>query len=213
VYAPDIDHAAIFDLRASGLLGDGQPTESRRIVGSDIDWLVIALFVAHAEAKELIGSAHSDDCLVAPNSPAPQGSRWNFRLGRKTQRKCWIVGCEFIIAGGDTPTLLDLVEESGMASRALVMGTCPRDYGHGYALAAFVRSCRKQSSIKGTKASFSFGKNLSTVSSRTAPASSLRDTGPGSGSSKTAYVQIGGGSDRNFRYISRSAALVCWVWD
>ena len=51
--------------------------------------LVIALFVAQAEAKELIGSTHKDDCLVAPNSPAPQGSQWNFRLERKTQRKCW----------------------------------------------------------------------------------------------------------------------------
>ena len=51
--------------------------------------LVIALFVAQAEAKELIGSTHTDDCLVAPNSPAPQGSQWNFRLERKTQRKCW----------------------------------------------------------------------------------------------------------------------------
>ena len=53
--------------------------------------LVIALFVAQAEAKELIGSAHKDDCLVAPNSPAPQGSQWNFRLERKTQRKCWFM--------------------------------------------------------------------------------------------------------------------------
>src|SRR6476646_6274526 len=51
--------------------------------------VVIALFVAQAEAKELIGSTHKDDCLVAPNSPAPQGSQWNFRLERKTQRKCW----------------------------------------------------------------------------------------------------------------------------
>ena len=51
--------------------------------------LVIALFVSQAEAKELIGSTHTDDCLAAPNSPAPQGSQWNFRLERKTQRRCW----------------------------------------------------------------------------------------------------------------------------
>ena len=51
--------------------------------------LVIALFVAQAEAKELIGSTHTDDCLAAPNSPAPQGSQWSFRLEPKTQRRCW----------------------------------------------------------------------------------------------------------------------------
>ena len=34
----------------------------------------IAPFVARAEAKEL-GSPHIDDCLVAPNSPAPQGRK------------------------------------------------------------------------------------------------------------------------------------------
>ena len=53
--------------------------------------LVIALFVAQAEPKELIGSTHTDDCLAAPNSPAPQGSQWDFRLERKTQRRCWYI--------------------------------------------------------------------------------------------------------------------------
>src|SRR5271170_3027278 len=36
-------------------------------------------------------TAHADDCLTAPNSPAPQGSRWYYRLDRATQRKCWYV--------------------------------------------------------------------------------------------------------------------------
>jgi hypothetical protein len=31
----------------------------------------------------------SDDCLAAPNSAAPSGSRWYYRLDRGTQRKCW----------------------------------------------------------------------------------------------------------------------------
>jgi len=33
--------------------------------------------------------ARSDDCLTAPNSPAPAGKRWSYRTDRSTQRKCW----------------------------------------------------------------------------------------------------------------------------
>ena len=33
----------------------------------------------------------ADDCLTAPNSPAPQGSHWYYRLDRASQRKCWYV--------------------------------------------------------------------------------------------------------------------------
>ncbi len=31
----------------------------------------------------------ADECLVAPNSPAPEGSHWYFRTDRAKQRKCW----------------------------------------------------------------------------------------------------------------------------
>ena len=34
-------------------------------------------------------SLHADDCLAAPNSPAPEGSWWYYRLDWPTQRKCW----------------------------------------------------------------------------------------------------------------------------
>src|SRR5215813_792411 len=33
----------------------------------------------------------ADDCLAAPNSAAPPGSYWHYRLDRATQRKCWYV--------------------------------------------------------------------------------------------------------------------------
>ena len=33
--------------------------------------------------------ARADECLAAPNSPAPQGSHWYYRLDWGTQRKCW----------------------------------------------------------------------------------------------------------------------------
>jgi hypothetical protein len=34
-------------------------------------------------------TARADDCLTAPNSPAPAGSHWYFRLDRAKQRNCW----------------------------------------------------------------------------------------------------------------------------
>src|SRR6185437_11705468 len=34
-------------------------------------------------------TAHAQDCLAAPNSPAREGSRWFYRLDRTTQHKCW----------------------------------------------------------------------------------------------------------------------------
>ena len=36
-------------------------------------------------------TARADDCLTAPNSPAPEGSHWYYRMDRATQRKCWYV--------------------------------------------------------------------------------------------------------------------------
>jgi hypothetical protein len=32
-----------------------------------------------------------DECLAAPNAPAPAGSHWYYRLERSTERKCWYV--------------------------------------------------------------------------------------------------------------------------
>jgi hypothetical protein len=34
-------------------------------------------------------TAHADNCLTAPNSSAPTGSRWYYHTDRATQRKCW----------------------------------------------------------------------------------------------------------------------------
>jgi hypothetical protein len=34
-------------------------------------------------------TARADDCLTAPNSPAPAGSHWYFRTDRAKQRNCW----------------------------------------------------------------------------------------------------------------------------
>ena len=36
-------------------------------------------------------TARADDCLTAPNSPAPQGTHWYYHVDRADQRKCWYV--------------------------------------------------------------------------------------------------------------------------
>jgi hypothetical protein len=42
--------------------------------------------------------AHANDCLAAPNTPAPEGSRWYYQTDRATQRRCW-----FLRAKGESP--------------------------------------------------------------------------------------------------------------
>jgi hypothetical protein len=36
-------------------------------------------------------AARADDCLTAPDSPAPEGSHWYYHVDRATQHKCWHV--------------------------------------------------------------------------------------------------------------------------
>ena len=51
--------------------------------------LVVALLTLGATAPAPANSLHADDCLAAPNSPAPEGSWWYYRLDWPAQRKCW----------------------------------------------------------------------------------------------------------------------------
>jgi hypothetical protein len=52
--------------------------------------LVAALLVWRcAGVGVLTNTASADDCLTAPNSPAPAGSHWYFRPDRAKQRNCW----------------------------------------------------------------------------------------------------------------------------
>ncbi len=52
--------------------------------------LVAALLISVGVTMPPI-TARANDCLTAPNFPAPQGSHWYYRSDRATQRKCWYV--------------------------------------------------------------------------------------------------------------------------
>jgi hypothetical protein len=53
--------------------------------------LVATLLILGVGVTMATDPARADDCLTAPNSPAPQGSHWYYRLDRASQRKCWYV--------------------------------------------------------------------------------------------------------------------------
>ena len=60
-----------------------RPFESIALVGT--------LLLSGVGVTVPTNTARADNCLAAPNSPAPQGSHWYYRLDRATQRKCWYV--------------------------------------------------------------------------------------------------------------------------
>ena len=51
--------------------------------------LVVPLLTLGATVRAPANSLHAVGCLAAPNSPAPEGSWWYYRLDWPTQRKCW----------------------------------------------------------------------------------------------------------------------------
>jgi hypothetical protein len=51
--------------------------------------LVATLLVAGLGVEASTSTAHAKECLAAPNSPAPEGSWWYYRLDWPTHRKCW----------------------------------------------------------------------------------------------------------------------------
>jgi hypothetical protein len=59
----------------------------RRVVGLIAS---ITIFVVSVEVA-IPNAAKADDCVTAPQSPAPQGTHWYYHLDRINQRKCWYV--------------------------------------------------------------------------------------------------------------------------
>jgi hypothetical protein len=50
---------------------------------------IATLLIAGLSVAAPTSTAHAKDCLAAPNSPAPEGSWWYYRLDWPTQRRCW----------------------------------------------------------------------------------------------------------------------------
>jgi hypothetical protein len=53
--------------------------------------LVATLLVSGVGIGVPTNTARADDCLTAPNAPAPPGSHWYYHMDRANQRKCWYV--------------------------------------------------------------------------------------------------------------------------
>jgi hypothetical protein len=70
-------------------VGDG--VMSRRIPRMFASVALIATLQLGVGVTVLANTARADDCLATPNSAAPQGSHWYYRLDLATKRKCWYV--------------------------------------------------------------------------------------------------------------------------
>jgi len=53
--------------------------------------LVATLLVWSVSVAAPTITAHADDCLAEPNSPAPAGSHWYYHIDSAKQRKCWYI--------------------------------------------------------------------------------------------------------------------------
>ena len=54
-------------------------------------WAALVVLVLGPNLAMPANPARADDCRSAPNSPAPGGTHWYYRLDWETQRKCWYV--------------------------------------------------------------------------------------------------------------------------
>jgi hypothetical protein len=60
-------------------------------VGRLFPWTALVALVSCVTLAMPANLARADDCRAAPNSPAPAGTHWYYRLEWTTQRKCWYV--------------------------------------------------------------------------------------------------------------------------
>jgi hypothetical protein len=57
--------------------------------------LVTGITTAFAAVNVTVTSSRAgDDCLSGPNTAAPQGSHWYYRVDRLNHRECWYLGSE-----------------------------------------------------------------------------------------------------------------------
>ena len=81
-------------------------------------------------------TARADDCLTAPNSPAPVGSHWYFRTDRAKQRNCWYLHAPDqpaqpvaaqAISDAPPPTHISAFKKPATASPSASTSTSPGD--------------------------------------------------------------------------------------
>src|SRR5262249_35059346 len=56
--------------------------------------VTFVFFVIAGLAAKPTHAAATDDCLSRPNSPAPQGQHWYYRIDHANNRQCWRLGRE-----------------------------------------------------------------------------------------------------------------------
>jgi hypothetical protein len=56
--------------------------------------LITPLASTLATAQTSIAQPAANECKTKPNSPAPPGSHWYYRVNRTDQRQCWYLGAE-----------------------------------------------------------------------------------------------------------------------
>ena len=72
-------------IRGGGGIVSGKTPRLVGLIGFVVTLLVSGIDVGMPD------TARADDCLTAPNSPAPQGTHWYYHVDRTNQRKCWYV--------------------------------------------------------------------------------------------------------------------------
>jgi hypothetical protein len=56
--------------------------------------LIMPLAPTLATAQTRVAQPAADECRTKPDSPAPPGSHWYYRVNRTDQRQCWYLGAE-----------------------------------------------------------------------------------------------------------------------
>lgn len=56
--------------------------------------LIVALASTLATAQTSVAEPAADECKTKPDSPAPPGSHWYYRVNRTDQQHCWYLGPE-----------------------------------------------------------------------------------------------------------------------
>ena len=83
-YCDLISRGYFLGLRVVEGLMSGQTAKS-------LGWVALLVLVTGVNPALPANPAGADDCRSGPNSPAPAGTHWYYRLDWATQRKCWYV--------------------------------------------------------------------------------------------------------------------------